>query len=223
MISFSKGIWLVGLGSIALGCVQRISNDDSRGSASDGEATPLGGGPGNSESGTSQGDSSASDEGAAGGDDVDDGDITTTGPAIMCENGWTACDGECTLLGADAANCGECGHGCKGAGTTRRCSNWECEPGIWPCIKPDQGIDTCTEACASVGQICDDAAYCAGYVRVWTTTSANDQDPEGSIEACERLVGSNTSFMQSCDDPIDWAYESFGKTVLGVACCCTQD
>jgi hypothetical protein len=209
-----RELWLVGVMVLGSGCMRRISDGDASGgagSASHSDATTAGG-PGASETGAS------SEAGLATGDAP-----ATTAPPIICEDGYTACDGECTLLGADQANCGECGYACKGWGTTNRCSNWECEPGIWPCIKPLQGIDTCAQACASVGQTCATDAYCSDYVRVWTTASGNDNNPEATIETCERLIGGNTSFLQGCDEPIDWGYEVAGKTVLGVACCCTQD
>jgi hypothetical protein len=211
---------LVVLLLIVFGCTERgVSSHEGDGNAGSKteEAEPATtGGPGASETGASGAEGSTTD--SAGGTSS-----TSAGPPITCEDGWTPCDGECALLDVDTANCGECGHSCEGWGTSNRCFHGACEPGVWPCIKPDQGLETCAQACASVGQTCAVDAHCSGYVLIWMTHSANDEDPESTIEECERLVDGNTSFMQSCDDPIDWGYESFGKTVLGVACCCTQD
>jgi hypothetical protein len=218
-MSTARELWFTGLVALSLGCMRSISGDRASGDVGspDGETKTT------DDLGASGTGALHDEDATASGGTGDGAPVTTTAPPITCEDPYTACDGECTLLGADASNCGECGHDCKGFGTTKRCSNWECEAGIWPCIKREQGVDTCTEACASVGQICDDNAYCAGHVRVWMTHSANDEDPESTIEECERLVDGNTSFMQKCDDPIDWSYEISGQTVLGVACCCTQD
>lgn len=198
---------LVGVLVAPSACSRReISSDDAGGSGGSAFGTAA--------SATTEDDSSATAQEA-----TSDG---ATLPPLQCEAPYVTCDDECAILTADAANCGECGHQCNGWGTTRKCRNSQCEPAVWPCIKPDQGIDTCAQACASVGQTCATDAYCSNYVRVWMTTSANDNNPEANIEACERLVDGNTSFTQECHDPIDWNYTSSGKTVLGVACCCTQ-
>ena len=209
LIDKSRYIWLAGHLSLAFGCMRHIGDDHASTSkdVEPGDTSTDTGTVGNSESGPSQ----------------ESGSSSTTDAPIVCEEGYTACEGECTLLGGDPGNCGECGHACKGWGTTNRCSNWECDPAIWPCIKPEQGIDTCSQACASVGQTCATNTFCSDYVRVWMTASGNDNDPEDNIEACERLVDGHTSFMQSCSDPIDWGFSIGGQTVLGVACCCTQD
>lgn len=207
---------------LLLGCTRTISDSGSgSGSASAGESSPATSSEGPSSASTQP---SSQDDGSQSSSSTTGDDTSTTAlPPIVCEDGYTPCDGECVLLGGDPANCGECGHACKGWGTTERCSNWECEPGVWPCIKPDQGITTCNEACASVGQACATDAYCSDYVRVWLTVSANDNNPEATIESCELLVAGSTSFTQSCDTPIDWNFELAGRTVLGIACCCTQD
>src|SRR5690606_13626778 len=205
----SRRLWLIGLLPLIFGCTRNIADDEASTSKSidPGDASTSTGDIGYSETGPSH----------------ESGSSSTTAAPIVCEEGYTACEGECTLLGGDPGNCGECGHACKGWGTTNRCSDWTCDPAIWPCIKPDQGIETCSQACASVGQTCATEAFCPDYVRVWLTTSANDNDPEATVETCERLVDGSTSFMQGCNDPIDWDYEILGRTVLGVACCCTQD
>jgi hypothetical protein len=211
----ARALLVVGVFVVASACSRRgISGDDDAGGA--GSATAVDSatmeGPGASETGASQ------ETGATTGDAT-----ATTAPPLECEDPYVACDDECTVLSADYANCGECGYACKGVGTSKKCRNSQCEPGVWPCVKPEQGVATCTQACASVGQTCAVDADCAGYVRVWMTTSANDNNPEATIEKCERLFDGNTSFTQGCDEPIDWEHTSSGKTVLGVACCCTQD
>jgi len=219
MLIAPGGVGLAILVLLTAACVRRTSNDDSQGSAgsgSDDATMPTSTGYGASGPGVSTEESGSS---GATGDDAP----STTAPPIACDEGFAACGDVCTLPCCDPSNCGECGHLCKGAGTTRRCSDSVCEPGLWPCIKPDQGVSTCAEACASVGEQCAADAYCSGSVRVWMTTSANDSNPQATIEKCENLIDSTTSFMLACNDPIDWSYESAGKTVLGVACCCTQD
>lgn len=218
MIAAPRAVGLAALVLFEAACVRRPSNDDSQGSvgsASDDVTTPASTGYGASGPGVS------TDEGGSSGVTGDDAP-STTAPPISCEEGYAECDDVCTLLCCDPSNCGECGHACKGWGTTRRCSGGACEAGIWPCITRDQGISTCAEACASVGEQCPADAYCSGSVRVWMTASQNDSDPEAMIESCRNLGDGTTSFTLACDDPIDWSYESAGKTVLGVACCCTQ-
>lgn len=211
----TSSLWLAIIATLFPACTRQISDGDASGGA--GSAT-------RGDTSTTDG-PGASETGATGEEGSTTGDATaTTAPPIVCEEGWTACeDDECTPLGSDASNCGECGHSCKGWGTTARCIDWKCEPGLWPCIQPHQGIETCAEACASVGQTCATDAYCSDHVRVWLTVSGNDNNPEATIETCEQLSGSSTSFTQSCDAPIDWDYVISGRTVLGVACCCTQD
>jgi hypothetical protein len=209
---------LAALVLLAAACVRRTSTDDSQGSAGPGtdDAAATGGTSiGASGSGAIMEEGGSSE---ATGDDAP----STTAPPIACEEGFAACGDVCTLTCCDPSNCGECGHACKGWGTTRNCSGGACEPGIWPCILRDQGISTCAEACASVGEQCPSDAYCSGAVRVWMTASPNDSNPEAMIESCKNLGSGTTSFTLGCNDPIDWSYESLGKTVVGVACCCTQ-
>jgi hypothetical protein len=151
------------------------------------------------------------------------GDGGGTAPPIECDEGLTACFGYCTDLDHDNGNCGECGHVCEGLGASRECTLGQCEPGIWPCILPDQGIATCAEACASVGETCRVDADCSGSIGAWLTTSANDNNPQAMVDACMHLASNNYGFNHGCDDPIDWDFEILGRTVVGVACCCTQD
>ena len=145
-------------------------------------------------------------------------------PPLECRELWTACPGypECVNLASNAGHCGECYHTCKGTGTNRRCSNYQCEPGLWPCIPRDSGIATCTEACASVGETCATDAFCSGYVGVWLTDSGNDNDPQQNLDACIHGYSPQTAFELGCNDPIDWDFTSGQRTVVGVRCCCTQ-
>ena len=83
---------------------------------------------------------------------------------------------------------------------------------------------TCDDACATVGETCsDDAETCGGAVLFWMTDSPGDTTIQDDLEACELLVGSTTGEQQPCDAPIPWDLEILGRTVVGVACCCTQD
>ena len=165
--------------------------------------------------------SGAGDAGTATASDGSDGD-SGSAPEV-CKDGWTFCE-ECTLLSADHANCGECGRVCSGSPATRSCRNGQCEPGSWPCVTPDQGAATCDDACATVGQTCsDNAETCGGGVLIWLTDSANDNSIEDDLESCARQVGADTSEQQPCNAPIPWDLVILGRTVVGVACCCTQD
>jgi len=148
----------------------------------------------------------------------------TSVPLPDCEEPWVACpgDSECVSLFGNVTHCGECNHSCRGVGVSARCSNYQCEPGVWPCIPRGSGFATCAEACAGAGEVCAVDAYCSGYVEVWLTSGANDDDPEQNLEACMIGFGGQTNFELGCNDPIDWDYEVGGRTVVGVACCCTQ-
>ena len=171
---------------------------------------------------------SASDPGATNTGSPSDGEgpseDDSSVPLPECTEPWTACpdDPECVSLFGNVSHCGECNHACQGIGTTARCSNYQCEPGIWPCIPRDQGIPSCSEACASVGETCATDAYCSGFAEVWLTDSPTDNDPADNLEACLNGFSGQSVFQLGCNDPIDWGYEVGGRTV-GVACCCTQD
>ena len=189
------------------------------------------GSDGGGDRGTDASDSNDATNSASGASDADtaspgDGsdESSDSGPVPeVCEEGWTFCQ-ECTLLSADHANCGECGHGCEGSSATKRCINGKCDPGSWPCVTPDQGVVTCDDACATVGETCSDQAEtCGGLLSIWLTDSTNDNSIEDDLESCERIVGSDMGQAQDCSAPIPWDLEFLGRTVVGVACCCTQD
>ena len=145
-------------------------------------------------------------------------------PPVDCPEGEVDCGGVCVHLATHEGHCGECFHECKGDGLSKRCKNYACEPGLWPCITPDMGVSTCAEACALVDETCVDEGSCSGGMQVWTSSSGRDNNPQSQIASCMDLVGGNTSFDAACDDPIDWDFVGpQGQYVLGVACCCTQD
>jgi hypothetical protein len=180
MIRFAR--WLGGAAalSLAIGCGGRRIADSSAGGSHDGTAG-MSDAMGVSGA-TDVGDSNETKATGASGTSDDDATI----PPLECPEGLTACPNspECVNLWWDIGNCGECGHGCKGVSASGRCSNYQCEPGIWPCIPRGQGIVTCSEACASVGETCAPDAFCSGEVAVWLTDSAVDNNPEQNLEAC---------------------------------------
>jgi hypothetical protein len=183
---------------------------------------------GNGDRGESEASDDATNTSNPGATNTSDPGATSTGPPdeppLECRDGWVACPDEtqCVNLFGNVGHCGECNHACEGIGTTARCSQGKCEPGIWPCIPRDQSIVTCAEACASVGETCAVDAYCSGFAEVWLTDGPNDNDPQQNLEACLNGFSGQYVFRLGCDDPIDWEYEVGGQTVVGVACCCTQ-
>lgn len=201
------GVWLpiVTAWSLSLACGERRMEDPPAGSGgASGTTTDL---------------MSTSSESSS--------DDATSTPPLECREGWTACPGEegrleCTSLFGDPGNCGECGHGCRGHGAGPGCSNYQCLPGLWPCIPRDPALATCSQACASVGESCASDAYCSGYAKIWLTDSTNDDDPQDELEDCAVGWGDDALFELGCNDPIDWDSELNGRTVVGIACCCTQ-
>jgi len=207
--------------SFSFGCGGRRIDGSSTGGAEGGSAEPSdttgASGPGATDAGPSSADDGPGTVGNTGDD--------TPVPPLECPEGRTACPNspECVNLLGDVGNCGECGHNCEGTGTSARCSEGQCEPGLWPCIPRAQGSTTCSEACASIGETCAVEAYCSDFVDVYLTDGPNDSDPRGNLESCLLGFGGESFFQIGCDDPIDWDYEIGGRIVVAARCCCTQD
>lgn len=189
-------------------------------------------------SGSSHGQDSATSAGTRGGMSGDstagnDGAATadTGGPPLVCEEGWTECNGECVTLNSNLAHCGECFHSCQGAGVAHYCELGLCGPALWPCMEKHDGWEagppaTCADACAAAGETClDDPrdADCAGTVVFWFDDGPTDTTIEDDIEGCERLQSAETSMQLSCTEALPWDLELGGQKVVGLACCCTQD
>ena len=134
-----------------------------------------------------------------------------------CEPGFTWCDVSCVSTPNHPGHCGECFHSCKGASNTETCRDSQCEPAYWPCITPGLGVETCSDACALIGETCvDEGAKCSGSIVAWLDYAG------GGVDSCMQLVGPNTGFDLGCADAIPWDYTHAGQSVAGVACCCTQ-
>ena len=158
-------------------------------------------------------------------------DTDTGEPPLVCEEGWTVCNGECVTLNSNLAHCGECFHSCQGAGVAHDCVLGLCGPALWPCMVKDDPWEagpppTCADACAAAGETCVDdpqQADCAGNVAFWFDDGPTDTTIEDDIEICQKLHTIETLLQQSCSEPLPWDLELGGQKLVGLACCCTQD
>jgi hypothetical protein len=140
-----------------------------------------------SNDGGTQGD--AEETGDGDGDQTGDGDGDGDGDQTECEE----------LAGQDALIPGDCR--CVDPGAP-------CAQG---CFDPD-GMTTCAEVCAQVGQTCAENGCGDG----WTYL-------EGTPGECPVPSEYGGTEPLGCDDPvpiIDWPYPDF--ETIGASCCCTQ-
>ena len=119
---------------------------------------------------------------------------------LQCPGG-SACDGACTDLALDGANCGTCGHTCA----AMACEQGGCAPTWSPCVGAGDGLSTCAEVCQSLGEGCAENQCGFGENTVQFYDSAldcmNDQ-PSGNVK-------------DSCDFVQGWANPV-------IRCCCTD-
>lgn len=118
---------------------------------------------------------------------------------LYCDGG-SACNGVCTDLGVDGANCGTCDHTCASMG----CEKGGCTPTWSACFAAVDGFSTCSEICQSTGEVCAEAQCDGGG-----TTKYYD-----NIIDCMKSSG-GLSGGDSCDMVQDWL-----KPAL--KCCCTD-
>lgn len=141
---------------------------------------------------------------------------------IVCPEGEVACGGECANLRWSEDHCGSCGHACTVVGATGECWEGVCPPRR-TCALAEQGPETCSSVCASIGEACVDTeaevpSACGGE---WYGLYY-DLLPE--FECDFGFLGS-LSLMGGCDEQIPWdlAGGISGSALPGaVACCCTQ-
>jgi len=122
---------------------------------------------------------------------------------LVCAAG-AACDGACTDLTLDGLNCGTCGHSCDGGEDS--CEAGVCGPAFSRCINFDEGLETCTTVCQSLGETCAENACAAGI----TTRSFNN------LMQCEEDFNGDNKVM-ACDEPQMW---NIGA--MAIKCCCTD-
>jgi hypothetical protein len=118
--------------------------------------------------------------------------------SLQCAGG-SACDGACTDLASDGANCGTCGHACTSMG----CEEGGCSPTWSECVTSDSGFATCSQICQSFGETCAEAQCDGKTVFVY-----------GGLSLCmkdESALGSN----QPCDEIQNWGSPA-------IKCCCTD-
>lgn len=120
------------------------------------------------------------------------------GLSLQCAGG-SACDGACTDLASDGANCGTCGHICTSMG----CDAGSCTPAWSGCFTPADGFVNCAQMCQSVGQACV-ASQCDGLSRLLF----------GTLSECMEGIGA-VGADASCDETQDWVKPA-------VKCCCTE-
>ncbi|WP_434426287.1 hypothetical protein [Nannocystis pusilla] len=118
--------------------------------------------------------------------------------SLQCAGG-SACDGACTDLASDGANCGTCGHTCTSMG----CEGGTCSPTWSECFTAQDGFDNCNEMCQSIGETCAEA-QCAGMTAkyfVEATKCMADLNGLVSLEACDTMqVWANPAIKCCCTD-----------------------
>lgn len=129
----------------------------------------------------------------AGSDAVSDAEVM-----LYCDGG-SACDGTCSDLGADGANCGSCGHSCA----SMSCDGGACTPTWSACISQDEGFSTCSEVCNGIGAACAEA-QCGGYTVSYYNGLFDCMNDSGSVSSPE-----------PCDKIQSWAKPA-------IQCCCTD-
>lgn len=155
-------------------------------------------------------------------DDTLDGASQDEHEEVDCGERMMFCDNQCVDPATSSEHCGVCNHECQDPYYHGFCEEGQC-PSAHQCAGKEGGYKTCAEACASLGQVCDEGPRrssrgCGGGYRL---TFGRD-----ALAVCERGLGGQGSFHATCNTPIDW-------TVLGglsgdepagaVTCCCTQD
>jgi hypothetical protein len=120
-------------------------------------------------------DSSATDSGAIGSD--------ATSCAMSCATGDTCCNGTCTSLAVDTANCGTCGHACPVSGATCTNGTCGCNPPKSTLCGQDAGVQgACADLtsdshnCGGCGTACADTTpLCSNGSCVATCNTASGQ------------------------------------------------
>jgi hypothetical protein len=144
-------------------------------------------------------------EGAGTSDSTEDGDSTDNGETDDgetggCGAGEMLCDGVCTNVQTDDANCGMCGNACDVVGETGGCVNGMCAPALSECVLADDPPKSCNEICADFGKTCVDSG-CDGVTYVWY----------GAFSSCEDLSGSPN--QNDCTNPTL-------MSGTAIRCCC---
>lgn len=124
---------------------------------------------------------------------VSDAQIT-----LACAGG-SACNGSCTNISADGANCGACDHTCS----SMTCSESKCGP-IWSeCFVKTDGFSTCAEVCQSISESCEEA-QCGAFTTEYY----------GTMMECLKQTG-EISGVDSCDKVQSWINPV-------IRCCCSD-
>ena len=170
----------------------------------DGDGDTSDGNTGDGDGDTGDGDGDTGDgDGAPGDGDGDTGDgdgAPGDGDGEGCGTGEQLCNGVCTNVMEDDANCGECGNVCDIAGTTGGCDNGTCEAALSECILAEDPPKSCNEVCSEFGKSCVNLG-CDGMTYSWY----------GSLNTCAQFLGNPN--QNDCSHPM---------LMGGVAirCCC---
>jgi hypothetical protein len=145
-------------------------------------------------------------------------------PESVPVDSWMICSPgqSCDSLMCDRENCGECGHACFGG-----CAQGECQSKGSTCFDEDDGIETCEEACARDGAVCEDRDSSEngefgcdrGYG--WTLAS-----PVTGLPGCPPVATSadaDNYVDAACDEPIRWDFGTPEQPLTGIRCCCKGD
>ena len=125
--------------------------------------------------------------------------------SLYCAGGG-ACDGACTDLTADGANCGACGRVCD-AGVDG-CVDGVCGPSWGSCIGYMDGIDTCDQACSSIQESCVENGCGTNNNQTVIYFSNTEDCPDGTVKGF---------LAQPCAQTQDWS-----PSLMAVRCCCTD-
>lgn len=196
----NQGACLAGLVCSANICVGASGDGDtSDGSTGDGEP-----GDGDGDTGDGDGDGDTGDgDGAPGDGDGDTGDgdgAPGDGDGEGCGTGEQLCNGVCTNVMEDDANCGDCGNVCDIAGNTGGCDNGTCAPALSECINSEDPPKSCDEICSEFGKTCVSLG-CNGMTYSWY----------GSLNMCAQFAGDPN--QNDCSHPM-----ALAGAVL--RCCC---
>lgn len=118
---------------------------------------------------------------------------------LFCDGG-SSCDGACTNLDIDDANCGTCGHTCA----SMDCKDGGCAPSWSMCFAAADGFSTCTEICQSISNECAEAQCGSGGTVQYYVDMIDCMSSSGALPSAE-----------PCGNVQTWLSPA-------IRCCCTD-